>query len=247
MAQSTSAETFDLSIFIPAYLEAENLSMILPEIRRAASALTPRFEILVVDTLDDMDGTGESCRQHGVRHIHRRGGNSYGDAIRTAISEVRGTYVLCMDADGSHSPSSFASMWAAREVNGVVIGSRYVPGGHTENPAVLVWMSTILNMIFRMVFSLKARDVTNSFRLYHGPVLAQLVLKSNDFDIVEEILIKAMIRRPPARIVEVPVTFGRRKAGDSKRKLVQFAFGYLGTLRRLRRFAKAARQEQGRK
>ena len=46
------------------------------------------------------------------------------------------------------------------------------------------------------------------------------------------------------RIGEVPVTFGRRKAGESKRKLVQFAFGYLKTLKRLQAFAAAARKEK---
>ena len=51
------------------------------------------------------------------------------------------------------------------------------------------------------------------------------------------------MRRPPARIVEVPVRFARRKAGESKRKLVQFAFGYLKTLKTLRRFQASARRE----
>jgi hypothetical protein len=39
------------------------------------------------------------------------------------------------------------------------------------------------------------------------------------------------------------VTFGRRKAGESKRKLLQFALGYFNTLQKLRRFQKAARKE----
>ena len=85
--------------------------------------------------------------------------------------------------------------------------------------------------------------MTNSFRLYKRSVLTSLRLQSNDFDILEEILIKAVTKKPPARIAEVPVTFARRKAGESKRKLVQFAFGYLTTLRKLRKFQKDARKE----
>lgn len=240
---SATKDTIDLSIIIPAYLESESLALMLPEIKMAAATLTQRFEILVIDTQQDMDNTGDCCRAHGALHIHRDGGNSYGDAIRTAIAVAHGTYIICMDADGSHSPSCFASMWAAREASEIVIGSRYVRGGHTENPAILVWMSNAVNLVYRAVFSLPAKDVTNSFRLYHRSVLAPLKLESNDFDILEEILIKATIRQPPARIAEIPVTFGRRKAGESKRKLVQFAFGYLKTLQRLHRFARAARKE----
>jgi len=74
-------------------------------------------------------------------------------------------------------------------------------------------------------------------------ILKPMRLESNDFDILEEILIKAVTHRPPARVTEVPVTFGRRKAGESKRKLVQFAFGYLTTLQKLRKFQRAARAE----
>jgi dolichol-phosphate mannosyltransferase len=148
-----------------------------------------------------------------------------------------------MDADGSHSPIYFASMWAQRERYDIVIGSRYAPGGHTENPAILIIMSYVLNLTFRIAFSIRAKDVTNSFRLYRRGILTSLRLESNDFDILEELLIKVTLRRPPVKIGEVPVTFGRRKAGESKRKLVKFAFGYLKTLKRLRSFAAAARLE----
>ena len=233
----------ELSIAIPAYLEGENLATLLPEIKRAAAALTPRFEVLILDTQESMDQTPAICQANGVRHLHRRGGNQYGDAVRTGIVESRGQYLLSMDADGSHSPSFFASMWAQRERADIVIGSRYAPGGHTENPAILIWMSYAVNLTFRVVFNLRARDVTNSFRLYRRSILTPLRLESNDFDILEEILIKAVTRNPPAGILEVPVIFARRKAGESKRKLTQFALGYLKTLRTLRRFQADARRE----
>ena len=238
-----SAPAVSLSITIPAYLEAGNLAKLLPSIKRAAAALTPNYEVLIVDTERPLDSTAAVCVVHGVRHIYRTGGNSYGDAIRTIVREARGEYVLTMDADGSHSPYYFASMWAARECYDITIGSRYAPGGGTENPQILIFMSYIVNLIFRIAFSIRAKDVTNSFRLYRRDLLSELRLESNNFDILEEILIKATLRCPPARIGEVPITFRRRKAGKSKRKLTQFAFGYLNTLRRLRRFAKSAKRE----
>jgi dolichol-phosphate mannosyltransferase len=216
----------------------------LPSIKAAAAALTPNFEVLVVDTEEPIDDTASICALNGVRHVHRVGGNSYGDATRTAVAEARGTYTLNMDADGSHSPEYFASMWAQRHNYDITIGSRYAPGGHTENPAILIWMSYVVNLTFRLAFSIRAKDVTNSFRLYRRDILTPLRLESNDFDVLEEILIKATLRQPPARIGEVPVTFSRRKAGESKRKLAQFAFGYLKTLKRLRSFANAAKAEQ---
>jgi len=236
----------DLSIAIPSYREGANLVELLPAIKAAAAALTPRFEILILDTDPPLDDTPEVCAANGVTCVTRVGGNQYGDAVRTGIAQARGEFLLSMDADGSHSPGYFASMWARRQQADIVIGSRYAPGGQTENPKVLIWMSYAVNLTFRLAFKLSAKDVTNSFRLYRRSLLTPLRLESNDFDILEEILIKAVVRRPPARIVEVPVTFARRKAGESKRKLVQFAFGYLKTLRTLRRFQTSARREMER-
>jgi dolichol-phosphate mannosyltransferase len=235
--------SLDLTVMLPAYKEAATLRDLLPAIKAAAAALTANFEILILDTQTAMDDTEEVCALNGVRHIRRSGGNQYGDAIRTGIAQARGKYLLCMDADGSHSASYFPAMWVEREWFDIVIGSRYVSGGHTENPAILTWMSYAVNLTFRLVFNLHAKDVTNSFRLYRTAVLKPMRLDSNDFDILEEILIRAVTCRPPARVCEVPVTFGRRKVGESKRKLVQFALGYLTTLRKLRKFQRAARRE----
>jgi dolichol-phosphate mannosyltransferase len=243
MTEQTTSPHLDLTVMLPAYNEGATLRDLLPAIKAAAAVLTPSFEILIVDTQIPMDDTPSICAENDVRHLQRYGGNQYGDAIRSGIAEARGTYLLCMDADGSHSPSYFAAMWARRDAFDIVIGSRYVSGGHTENPAILIGMSYMVNLTFRMAFNIHAKDVTNSFRLYRTEILKPMKLGSNDFDILEEILIKAVTHRPIARVTEVPVTFGRRKAGESKRKLVQFAFGYLSTLRKLRKFQKTARRE----
>lgn len=238
-----TVSALELTVMIPAYREADSLRELLPKILSAARALTPDVEVLIVDTQERMDDTEEVCAQWGARHIHRRGGNQYGDAIRTGIAEARGEYLLCMDADGSHNPSSFAGLWAKRDVWDITIGSRYAPGGQTENPAILIGMSYVVNLTFRVAFKLTARDVTTSLRLYRTAILKPHRLESNNFDILEEILIRCVTHRPPARVGEVPVTFERRKAGESKRKLVQFALGYLSTLRKLRKFQKDAERE----
>jgi dolichol-phosphate mannosyltransferase len=239
---STEDAPVTLSVTIAAYREAENLAVMLPLVKLAAQALTANVEILIVDTQQPMDNTAEICAANGVRYVARTGGNSYGDAVRTLIQEAKGTFILNMDADGSHSPDYFAPMWAERDRFDITIGSRYAPGGHTDNPLILIWMSYLVNLTFRVAFSINAKDVTNSFRLYRRDILTPLHLQSNDFDVLEEILIKTSLNKPPARIGEVPVTFARRKAGESKRKLVQFAFGYLKTLKRLRSFADEAKQ-----
>jgi len=225
----------ELSIVMPAYGEARALEIFLPQLCAEAAALTASFEILVVDTMQPVDDTQAVTGRAGARHIFRSGGNSYGDAVRSGIAAARGKYLLFMDGDGSHNPCDMRKLWAHRENFDIVIGSRYVAGGRTENPAVLIWMSRFINHLYRIVFGLRIQDVSNSFRLYRAELLRALSLQANDFDIVEEILLR-LIYGAEATATEVPVTFELRKAGESKRDLVAFAFSYLNSIRKIRAY-----------
>jgi dolichol-phosphate mannosyltransferase len=182
-----------------------------------------------------------------VIHIRRSGGNSYGDAVRSGIQRSRGRFVLLMDADGSHNPQVVPELWRSRDKAEIVIGSRYVKGGATENPAILILMSRILNYAYQIAFRLPASDVSNSLRLYRGQQLRSLHLVSNNFDIVEEILIRLVSGRTHSTVLEIPMTFEQRKAGESKRNLPAFMLSYLSSMRRMQRFRREelARQNSG--
>lgn len=223
-----------MSIILPSYNEEENLRLLVPRIRHACELLTPQHEIIVVDTMRPMDGTPELCAEEKVRYLNRTGGNLYGDAVRTGIAAANGRHVIFMDADGSHPPHFLADIFARRDDADIVVASRYVEGGFTENSAALVWMSWLVNSGYRLVLNLKCKDVSNSFKLYPGASLKALSLRCENFDIVEEILYKMVKRNPGFRIVEVPFSFKKRMFGQTKRNLLAFIFSYVVTLARLR-------------
>jgi dolichol-phosphate mannosyltransferase len=234
----------ELSIVLPAYEEADNLRALLPVLKNVAHGLTPSHEILIVDTSSPRDASPQVCAEAGVKYVPRRGGDCYGHAVRTGIEESAGRFVLLMDADGSHNPSFLPGLWEKRNEADLVIASRYMPGGKTENPALLIFMSLMVNVIFRLTLGLRCRDVSNSFRLYQGNDLRALRLSCDNFDIVEEILVLLSCEHPGYRICEVPITFEERKAGKTKRKLVTFALSYLAVLWRLRRLKSQIRKER---
>jgi dolichol-phosphate mannosyltransferase len=234
----------ELSIVLPAYEEADSLNQVLPVLQQVIAGLTPSSEILVVDTMQPRDETPNVCARLGVTYLPRQGGDLYGDAVRTGFQSARGRFVVVMDGDGSHSPRAIPSLWEQRDASDLVIASRYIRGGQTENPAALILMSQMVNIVFRIVLGLKCYDVSNSFRLYRGADVRALQLECNHFDIVEEILVKLAALRPDFRIKEIPFTFEKRKAGKTKRQLLTFIVGYAGTLLRLLRLqAKAKRSK----
>lgn len=224
----------ELSVILPAYSEEENLRLLIPRIRHACEELSQDHEILVIDTMAPTDGTPELCQEEGIRYLNRTGGNLYGDAIRTGIAAASGRHVIFMDADGSHPPHFLNDLFRERHRADIVVASRYVEGGFTENNAVLIWMSWIVNVGYRVVLGLKCKDVSNSFKLYPGAALRNVQLRCNNFDIVEEILYKIMRQNPRFRIKEVPFSFKKRMFGQTKRNLVSFIFSYVVTLFRLR-------------
>jgi dolichol-phosphate mannosyltransferase len=223
-----------LSVILPAYNEEENLRLLIPRIRHVCEELTPSFEILVVDTVSPMDGTAALCEEQQIQYLNRSGGNLYGDAVRTGILASSGRFVIFMDADGSHPPHFLKDLYGKREEADIIVASRYVSGGFTENSRILVLMSWFVNIGYRLVLGLKCNDVSNSFKLYPGSALRKLRLRCDNFDIVEEILVKLMREEPTFRILEVPFTFKKRMFGQTKRNLIMFVLSYAVTLVRLR-------------
>ncbi len=121
-----------------------------------------------------------------------------------------------------------------KDQSDVIIASRYMKGGHTENSPVLIAMSKIVNWGFAFVLNIKCKDVSNSFRLYDGEKLKSLTLKCENFDIVEEILYKLIRIFKGLSIKEIPFSFKQRMFGETKRNLGKFIITYIFTLARLR-------------
>lgn len=227
---------YDLSIVIPSFQEEENLRILLPRIQSSVGKLNINFEILVIDSMHPMDNTKEVALSEDSIYIPRTGGNNYGDAIRTGIKNAKGQYIVIMDADGSHPPEYIQTLYNNRFNANVIIASRYIDNGFTENPGYLILMSRILNWTYSFVLNLNCKDVSNSFRLYTNLPLMNISLKCDNFDIVEEILIKIVRDNPSNTIMEVPFTFKKRMFGFSKRNLFIFIFGYIATLIKLKFF-----------
>lgn len=223
----------EICIVLPAYLEAENLKLILPKIHLNLKHIS--HDILVIDTMQPMDNTEEVCLHNNAKYIPRTGGNFYGDAIRTGFKKADSKFTVVMDADGSHNPQDINRFYEEIKKGGcdLVIGSRYCEGGKTDNPAVLRGMSFLLNCVYRIVFGLKIKDVSDSFRMYKTEQVQNLNLTCNNFDIVEEILIRLSISKKHYVMKEVPIEFSKRAAGNSKRNLFKFILSYITTMIKL--------------
>ena len=219
---------------MPCYLEEENLRLLLPRLVKELTTIGDTFEILIIDTMQTMDNTKDVCKENNATYIPREKGNNYGDAIRTGIKYARGEYTIFMDADGSHSPEFVHNLYKYKNEYDVVIASRYITGGSTDNNRLLILMSYITNITYSMVLNLHFKDISNSFKLYKTSYLRELTLKCKNFDIVEEILYKIKKNHQEINVLEIPYSFKERMFGHTKRNLFFFILTYIITIIRLR-------------
>jgi dolichol-phosphate mannosyltransferase len=210
----------DVSVILPVVNEAENLRILIPRLISLFDRERLTYEIVVVDG-GSSDGTREAAAALGARVVaeRRRG---YAGALETGIAEAGGDYVLTLDADQSHDPDFIVKMWRARTRADIVIASRYAPGGVAYSDFVRRATSWLLNAVLRRILSLPVRDLSSGYRLYRREVLANLGLDSSNFEVLEEILVKAYAAG--FSVVEVPFTYFPRGAGRSHAKL--FSFGW---------------------
>lgn len=230
-----------ITVMIPAYDELANLEMLLPKIREVAqSNSSDIFQVCVILRNRESVELVERLRFYGVEVLQRSPSDSFGDAIRSAILYLgtESDVTIFMDADGSHDPQTIPKLVEVMRSGDVdvAIASRYVGGGSSDNGVILKFMSRTLNTIFSVVLGIRARDISTNFKAYRSSALRQVSLSCNDFDILEELLLKLQrLNLGTFKVIEIPDHFYNRMSGESKRKLGPFIISYIATLYRLKR------------
>lgn len=225
----SSARSPEVAVVIPAWNEGANLELLLPMLRQTLTELGATFDIIVADN-GSRDGTSAVAARHVARVVQQveRG---YGGALLAGFAATEAPYVITMDADLSHRPTFIRDLWQRREQGEVLIASRYVAGGRAEMGWMRRVLSQVLNRTYARVLSLPVRDLSSGFRLYRRDVVGSMPLQARDFDVLEEILVRAHCQG--WQIVEVPFSYMPRGAGSSHARLIRFGWAYLVTLWRM--------------
>ncbi|WP_051941517.1 polyprenol monophosphomannose synthase [Phaeacidiphilus oryzae] len=200
----------------------------------------PGLQLMVVDD-SSPDGTGELAEKLAtqaneestadgrprMRVLHRTAkdglGRAYAAGMATAVEEGA-RYVVQMDADGSHPAEAVPRMLgtALSSQAGLVVGSRYVPGG--ELAEEWGWHRRLLsrwaNAYAGTILSTRIRDITAGFNLWDAEALRAIGLgrlESAGYSFQVELKFRAVQAGWTA--VEIPIRFAERHTGESKMSL----------------------------
>jgi dolichol-phosphate mannosyltransferase len=211
------------TICLPTYNERENLARMIDAL---GSVLRAGDRVLVIDD-NSPDGTGAIADELAARHsfvsvLHRERkeglGRAYIDGFRHVLASDA-ELVLEMDCDFSHNPQDVPRLIAAAEAGAdLVLGSRYVPGGGVRNWGLVRQLISRGGSLYTALFlRMGVKDPTGGFKCFRRAVLEQLDLEAiTPRGYAFQIETTYRVKRAGFRVVEIPITFADREAGQSK-------------------------------
>lgn len=185
----------------------------------------PGVELLIVDD-SSPDGTGKMAdaiakSDKRVSVLHRLSKDGLGAAYIAGFKWAFAKdydFLVEMDADGSHRAQDLPLLLAAAIENDLVIGSRYVRGGKTQNwPLHRQILSRGGNRYARLMLGGRLNDMTAGFRVFRTSFLKSLdlnTINARGYSFQIEMAYRTI--RASGRASEVPITFVEREIGDSK-------------------------------
>jgi glycosyltransferase involved in cell wall biosynthesis len=207
----------DLSLIMPCYNEEDALGFTVPRLLSAFDKAGYRLELVLVDN-GSRDRTGEIIRRFAARHPnivpcrveHNQG---YGYGVLSGVPLCTGPWIGTVAADGQVDAEDIVRLYeAAVSSNGKVLAKvrrRFRMDGPLRK-VISVSYNTFVRLLWPRLQSI---DINGNPRLLPREVLVAMNLKSTDWFIDPEMMIKAHYLG--LRVLELNVFARMRSAGFS--------------------------------
>ncbi|GGM29531.1 glycosyl transferase [Micromonospora sonchi] len=205
-----------LSILMPVYNEEDRIA---DALKQALAVDYPcEFELVVVDD-GSRDGTSEilgrvdDARLRVITHQRNAG---KGAAIRTAVANAEGDYLVILDADLEYDPQDIPTLLAP-VLDGratVVYGNRTF-GSHSAYSFWYVMGNKGVTMAANVLFNSYISDLETCFKLMPVELYRSLDIRSRGFGMEAEVTGKLLRRR--IRPFEVPISYRARGREEGKK------------------------------
>mgnify|MGYP002654342161 CR=1 FL=1 len=229
---------YTLSVLIPVYNERHTLIEIIERVR----AVEIPKEIVLVDD-GSTDGTRDLMktlenRWPDVHIFYHEKNKGKGAAIRTAIAQATGDFLVVQDADLEYDPREYFVLLEPM-LDGradVVFGSRFLGGGPHRvcffwHRVANQWLTTLSNM----TTNLNLTDMEVCYKVFKREIIQSVTLRCNRFDFEPEVTAKVARWRDPedghrCRIYEVPISYSGRDYSEGKKIGLKDAFQAVYTI-----------------
>lgn len=214
-----------LSIIIPVYNEEKTVQTILKRLSGVELIDSIEKEIILVDD-GSKDKTSQLVQAYinshpemnikFLKHAENRG---KGAAIRTALKQASGDYIVIQDADLEYDPDELNVLLKPMHKGeaDVVYGSRFV--GSRPHRVLLFWHyigNKFLTSLSNLFNNLNLTDMEACYKMFRTDIIKGLKLKENRFGFEPEITAR-VAKIPNIRIYEVGISYYGRIYKEGKK------------------------------
>lgn len=207
-----------VSIIIPVFNEINTLNAILEKVEQASFSALDK-EIILVDDCSN-DGTTNLLRELSSKYkvLFHEKNQGKGAAIRTAVKEATGDFVVIQDADLEYLPDDYDKLLPLLINNeaDVVYGSRFRNEENSKNFILKNKLANkFLTMLTNILYGAEITDMETCYKAFKREFIQGITIKSNRFDFEPEITAKIMKKK--ARLKEVPISYFGRGHDEGKK------------------------------
>jgi glycosyltransferase involved in cell wall biosynthesis len=218
-----------LSVVIPIFNEEPTISDVIGRLKATMQKIGFKHEIIVVDDCSE-DRSLEISKSQSVIVYSLKKHMGKGYALRVGFAKAKGEIIATIDSDGSHRPEDLPLLLTPilQDQADFVIGSRFLH----EKPASARKLNTIgvrlFNVLIKILTRTEVSDSQSGYRTMKSEILKNLRLKSDEYEIESEMLVKTGQRG--FRVKEVPISFEQRTYGKSRLDPVVDGFKILSSI-----------------
>ncbi|HMG36338.1 MAG TPA: glycosyltransferase family 2 protein [Blastocatellia bacterium] len=204
-----------ISAVLPAFNEEENIETAARRLVEVLGGLELRdWEVIIVDD-GSVDRTGEIADRlvaedpAHIRVFHHKPNRGYAEALKTGFTNAKSQLIFYTDSDNQFDVREIVRLLPLIEEADIVNGFRI----YRFDPLTRLVVSWVFNLVVRITFRIKVRDIDCAFKLFRREVFDKVTIESKKFFVDAEVLAKA--RYFGFRVVEIGVRHYPRTAGSS--------------------------------
>lgn len=181
-----------LSVIIPAFNESANLYTLLKELNNALSSLNSEFEMIVVDNAskdNTQDVLEKVKKEFPTLRVAFEGKKGFGNALLKGFGIARGDVLGYIHADNQMDTLAVLKMYQ-RIVDNDLAFCKATRLNRNDGIVRLI-ISKTYNLLFRQIFSIRMKDINGSPKLFTKDFFEEARIKSQDWFIDPEIVLRA--------------------------------------------------------
>ena len=204
-----------LSVFFPAYNEADNIARTVNQAKKVLQKLDfQSYEIIIVND-GSSDATARiadklAANDTHIRVIHHQQNRGYGSALISGFAAARYDWVVFTDSDGQFDFAEIEKFLPLAVDHDAVLGYRVKRQDHAMRRLNAgAWGS-----LMKLNFGFQVRDIDCAFKLVRNDSIKSIwPLEASGAFVSTELIVK--LKQSGASIAEVGVTHYPRTAGQS--------------------------------